>query len=256
VLWLLILIILAAILAVIFRFLPTWLSAILALTAVGLSLGLMRIGDLDRALTPLLLCILGLAVIPTGSLALAPALFQGRGRGRSNNGKVPKRKKQKKNKKIFDELIQKVNAYESEMLKQLDIQEEAKEIVIDDEKIDKVLKGLMKLEQQEYYLRLDCNLRSVAKKVKTNATYLSKIINKHHQKNFNEYINDLRIDYALRRIKNDRKFRSFSVKSIATEIGYKSDYSFAKHFKAKTGLNPSYYIKNIQKQEELVKMAV
>ncbi len=158
-------------------------------------------------------------------------------------------KKQRSNKQLFTDLIKKIDALEAQEKEVITKKDITKEIVIDDEKVHGVLKGLARLEQQEFYLRSDCNLRAIAKKVKTNATYLSKIINIHKEKNFNEYINDLRIDYVVKRLKNDRKFRSFSIKSIATEIGYKSDYSFAKHFKAKTGLNPSYYIKNIEKQE-------
>ncbi|MBQ0735806.1 helix-turn-helix domain-containing protein [Aquimarina celericrescens] len=165
-------------------------------------------------------------------------------------------KKQKSNKLVFNKLLQKINNFEAKEQEQLENKETYKEIVIDNDKVNKVLKGLSRLESQEFYLRSDCNLRSVAKKVKTNATYLSKIINKHRKKNFNEYINDLRIDYVLKRIKNDKKFRSFSIKSIATEVGYKSDYSFAKHFKAKTGLNPSYYIKKIEKQEKALENVI
>ncbi len=157
-------------------------------------------------------------------------------------------KGKKSNKIRFDDLMQKIN--------DLEIQEKEpnsdviKEISIDDDKILAILKGLDRLEGQEFFLRSDCNLRAMAKKTKTNATYLSKIINIHKEKNFNDYINDLRINYVLKRLKNDRKFRSFSIKSIATEIGYKSDYSFTKHFKAKTGLNPSYYIKNLEGQQK------
>ncbi|SHJ46932.1 helix-turn-helix domain-containing protein [Aquimarina spongiae] len=161
-------------------------------------------------------------------------------------------KKQKTYKLRFDRLLQKIDDLETKEHEVTDKKETTKPILIDDEKVMDVLKGLERLEAQEYYLRLDCNLRSVAKKVKTNSTYLSKIVNIHRQKNFNEYIRDLRIEYVLKRLKNDKKFRSFSIKSIANEIGYKSDYSFAKHFKAKTGLNPSYYIKNLQKQEKSI----
>lgn len=162
-------------------------------------------------------------------------------------------KKQKANKIKFNDLIEKISQLESQDREaQHASKDTSKEITIDDEKINEVLKGLRKIEEQEYFLRLDCNLRSIAKKVKTNATYLSKIINTYKRKSFNDYINDLRIDYVLKRLKNDKKFRSFSITSIASEIGYKSDNSFTKHFKAKTGLNPSYYIKNIDKLEEIV----
>lgn len=157
--------------------------------------------------------------------------------------------KQKSNKKIFEKLIEKISILE---LKEEEIasKERTKDIAIDDEKVSKVLKGLERLEEQQFFLNLDCNLRSMAKKVRTNATYLSKIINTHKDKSFNDYINDLRIEYVLKRLKNDRKFRSFSIKSMAYEIGYKSDNSFVKHFKLKTGLNPSYYIRNIEKFEK------
>jgi len=150
----------------------------------------------------------------------------------------------KSNKVRFDDLMQKISVLEHQ--EKEPARQTITEIAIDDDKIVAVLKGLDKLESQEFFLRSDCNLRAMAKKVKTNATYLSKIINIHKEKNFNDYINDLRIEYVLRRLKDDRKFRSFSIKSIATEIGYKSDFSFSKHFRAKTGLNPSYYIKNIE----------
>ncbi|WP_299679501.1 helix-turn-helix domain-containing protein [uncultured Dokdonia sp.] len=155
--------------------------------------------------------------------------------------------KQKKNKKLFNDLISQIDQLESKQQQEKQKTKKiAAEIAIDDDKVATILKGLSKLEKQEYFLRPDCNLRTIAKKTKTNATYLSKIINIHKGKNFNGYINDLRIEYALTKLKNDKRFRSFSIASVALEVGYKSDKSFVKHFKSKTGINPSYYIKNIE----------
>lgn len=157
------------------------------------------------------------------------------------------------NKKKFNELIQQISELESTKREEevaMQTKEEVKPIEINDEKVNKVLLKLDKLESQEYFLRVDCSLREMAKKVKTNTTYLSKIINTHKGKNFNDYIRDLRIEYVLKRLKNDKKFRSYSIKFIALDIGYKSDNSFTKHFRAKTKLNPSYYIKNIDKLEQ------
>ena len=158
-------------------------------------------------------------------------------------------KKQKSNNVVFNDLMKQIDHLESYKQRLVSNKEINTGVIIDDNKINEVLKGLKKLEDQEFFLKPECNLTSMAKKVKTNVTYLSKIINSHKEKNVNDYINDLRIDYALRRLKNDKKLRSFSIKSIAREVGYKSDYSFAKHFKAKTGLYPSYYIKTIEKRE-------
>ena len=41
--------------------------------------------------------------------------------------------------------------------------------------------------------------------------------------------------------------RRYLIEAIALEIGYKSTDSFVKHFKNKTDLNPSYYIKQLNK---------
>ncbi len=156
-------------------------------------------------------------------------------------------KKQKSNQLVFKKLIQQISALELEKNNATSNKKVTKSVVIDDNTVEEVIKRLDRLEEQEYFLSPNSNLRSMAKKAKTNATYLSSIINSSKGKNFNDYINDLRIEYALERLKNDKMFRSFSIKGIATELGYKSDYSFTKHFKVKTGLNPSYYIKEINK---------
>jgi len=154
-------------------------------------------------------------------------------------------KRQQLNKEKFSKLLQKISELESRKQDTSNKKEVSSAITIDDEKVNEVLKRLIRLEEQSFFLNFDCNLRSVAKKVKTNSTYLTKIIKTEKGKNFNDYINDLRIDYVLMKLKNDKKFRSFSIKSIATELGYKTDYSFAKHFKSKTGLYPSYYIRQM-----------
>lgn len=118
-----------------------------------------------------------------------------------------------------------------------DVSEEVKSQIID---------GLKRLEEKEYYLNQYCNSYNVAKKIGTNTSYLSKVINNYYGKNFNTYINDLRINYAIARLKNDVFFRSYSIQSIAEEVGYKSADSFTKYFKKDTGLNPSFYIKEIK----------
>lgn len=127
-----------------------------------------------------------------------------------------------------------------------DVLEETNSSDVSEEVKTQILEGLKKLEEREYFLKQECNSYNVAKKIGTNTSYLSKVINSHYGKNFNTYINDLRINYAILRLKNDVIFRSYSIQSIAEEIGYKSADSFTKYFKKDTGLNPSFYIKEIK----------
>ena len=160
------------------------------------------------------------------------------------------RKKNQQKKFVYAALIEKVSALEAKNKEDVTKNELAtKKIVnIPDEKAKEILKRLQKFEAQELYLDVACNLHFVAKKVKTNVTYLSKIINEHKEASFNEYINNLRIQYTLTRLKSDPVFRAYSIKSISEEVGYKSADSFTKHFKKHTSLYPSYYIKKLNQQ--------
>ena len=130
-----------------------------------------------------------------------------------------------------------------------ELQSEKRNNSLDKEITAHIIQGLNKLEEQHYFLKPECNAYTTAKKIKTNTTYLSKVINLHYNKTFNAYINDLRIDYALVRLREDSRFRAFSIQSIAEEIGYKSADSFAKYFKKRTGSLPSFYIKRLNSTE-------
>lgn len=113
------------------------------------------------------------------------------------------------------------------------------------ETIDEILDKLIKLEEKKLFLRQDFTLHNVAKRLKTNTAYLSKIINNELGKSFSTYVNELRINYIIIELKNNTKLRSYSVQAIANEIGYKSSESFSKYFKIATGISPTAYIKNI-----------
>jgi AraC-like DNA-binding protein len=109
--------------------------------------------------------------------------------------------------------------------------------------VGRIIRGLDKLEDEKYFLKMDCTASNLAKKINTNTTYLSKIINTYYQKNFTEYINDLRIEFALNRLKNDKLYGQYSILAIANEIGFKSKESFNSAFKKRTGVLPSSLIK-------------
>ncbi len=115
-----------------------------------------------------------------------------------------------------------------------------------DKTVDEILQKLKNLEAQEFYLNPKYNLYATAKKIETNTTYLSSILNTHKKMTFTEYLNNLRIQYTLARLEDDKKFRMYTIKAIAKEVGYKSHGSFSRAFKAKTGENPSTYLKKIR----------
>jgi AraC-like DNA-binding protein len=116
---------------------------------------------------------------------------------------------------------------------------------IKNEKVAEILDKLNKLEEKHYFLKQECTLHNVAKKLKTNTAYLSRIINNELNKSFSTYINELRINYAILELKNNSRMRAYSTKAIAEEMGYKSSDSFTRYFKAATGITPTVYIKKV-----------
>ena len=148
--------------------------------------------------------------------------------------------KQKKNKKIFEEL-QKTTTKDPD-----EKDTEPKKGFITDQKVKDLFQKLQNLEATKFYLNENCNLYTTAKKINTNTSYLSKMMNTHKKQSFNDYINGLRIEHCRERLHTDSKFRSYTIKAIANELGYKSVNTFASAFKKHTGLSHSYYIKQIQ----------
>jgi AraC-like DNA-binding protein len=150
---------------------------------------------------------------------------------------------------ITDVLIQE-EMVEEEASEAESIEKTIDVFVIKDEKISEILEKLLRLEEKKYYLKQECSLHNVAKKLKTNTAYLSKIVNNEIGKSFSTYINELRINYIIIELKNNSKLRSYSINAIAEEIGYKSPESFTKYFRIATGISPSVYIKKINKLVE------
>lgn len=114
-----------------------------------------------------------------------------------------------------------------------------------------ILNALERFEQSTLFVNPDCTLSFLAQELNTNTTYLSKIINTHKKQSYTEYLVNLRISYALKRLKNEKRFRAYSIASIADECGFKSAKSFSRAFKKNTGIYPSYYIKNIDTEMTL-----
>ena len=105
------------------------------------------------------------------------------------------------------------------------------------------------IEKEEIFKQPDITLSKLAKKLKTNTTYLSSIINNRFEGSFKSVINHYRINEA-RRLLILPEYSNFSIEGIAEEVGYKSRSSFYHSFKKVTGLTPTQYIENIKHIEE------
>lgn len=165
---------------------------------------------------------------------------------------IKSKRKEKEYRQIAQELIKSVKENEHPIIDIIESKPIPEKQVFDSDKnklsqeiTNNILQGLKNFEEKQQYLKKGITLNSLAKKIKTNSTYLSQVVNTHKEKNFAIYLNDLRIDYALSRLVKDKKFRSYKLSVIAEELGYNNEQAFALAFKKRTGTTLSIYLKEI-----------
>lgn len=115
----------------------------------------------------------------------------------------------------------------------------SKEIEID------LLKKLDDFENSTKYTNPNLSLSTLAGQFKTNTQYLSFVINKNKKKNFNTYVNELRIFYIQDKLKTEKIYKSYKIAHLADLAGFSNHSVFAKVFKQVTGIPPSQFIKEL-----------
>lgn len=142
-----------------------------------------------------------------------------------------------------------VLARENEQLKvEEKIEEEKALIPAETEK--RLLKKLHEFEAKELFLERKVSLSFVAAEIESNTKYLSYLIKHHKGKDFNTYINDLRIEYIVKKINDDPVYRQYKINVLAEETGFSSHSKFATIFKKTVGVSPSEFIKYFEKNKK------
>ncbi len=113
--------------------------------------------------------------------------------------------------------------------------------------INLILSSLSNFETNKDFLDKKITLNSLAKKINTNSTYLSKVINTQVGMSFSNYLKKIRVEYALQSLKENNIYTKYSIKAIAEEFGFNSAESFTKAFYKELGIYPSEFIKNLIK---------
>ncbi|WP_255462912.1 AraC family transcriptional regulator [Flavobacterium sp. LPB0248] len=134
---------------------------------------------------------------------------------------------------------------ESIELEDTQLKKENANLSIDEAKENKIVEKLLALEEKLEYLNADFTLSYVAKKIKTNTTYLSYVVNKRFGKSFGEYSNELKINYVINQMITNHLYRKYSTQAIAESVGFKNAVSFAKSFRKRTGVSPAQFANNI-----------
>ncbi|BDU24943.1 MULTISPECIES: helix-turn-helix domain-containing protein [unclassified Flavobacterium] len=121
----------------------------------------------------------------------------------------------------------------------------SEEIGIAQELVNLILEKLSFFEDNKGYLQSNITVQILSTTFETNSKYVSKIVNVYKEKSFTQYINDLRIEFAIKQLQENNKLRKYTIQALALEFGFNNSESFSTAFYKKTGLKPTYFIKEL-----------
>ena len=100
------------------------------------------------------------------------------------------------------------------------------------------------MEVKKPYLQEDFDLDDLSRMTRTNRLYLSKAINFHSGRNFNQLVNYYRVKYAAELIRKDSNLRMCDVAQMS---GFHTTVSFNMAFKLNEHTTPSEYARSLKK---------
>jgi len=97
------------------------------------------------------------------------------------------------------------------------------------------------IQEEKLYQNPELTLNDLAKKLETNASVISKTINQGFQMNFNDCINNYRIE-AVKTMLANNEHETSTLLGIAFDCGFNSKATFNRAFKKNTGTTPKAFI--------------
>lgn len=124
-------------------------------------------------------------------------------------------------------------------------------LMMNTETKNKLLLKLQEFEASNLFTENTISLAMLSTYCETNSRYLSYLINTYKKKDFNNYINELRVNFIIEKLKNEPVYRQYKLAVLAEEAGFSSQNKFSTVFKKVTTISPSIFIAYLKKSEEI-----
>ena len=130
-----------------------------------------------------------------------------------------------------------------------DLQAKSEPFTISVEVEEKILQELIIFENEGKFNSKTMSLSHLSDQMNVNNKYLSVVIKKHKNMNFNGYINHLRINYLIEKLRTDPEFSKYKISYLAEITGYSSHSAFSAVFQQIVGVSPSVFINELNRQK-------
>ena len=141
-------------------------------------------------------------------------------------------------------LLAKVNL-ENKLLQEADAKNRLRTAISDKTSKEIIEKLTHQLENKKCYLEPDLNINTLAQLIGTNREYLSQIIHKTYNKNFNEFVNYYRVQEAIEILKQivSNGHENWTMETVAEKSGFKYTSTFNPAFKTVMNMSPTEFKK-------------
>ncbi|MCX8534640.1 helix-turn-helix domain-containing protein [Chryseobacterium luquanense] len=114
--------------------------------------------------------------------------------------------------------------------------------------VNDILKKLNEFERKKGFVKKGLTQQELAKSWGTNTTYLSQVVNEFKGKNFNSYLNEMRIKYITTELYHNSRLLDYTIEGLSEKCGMSSRQNFSDIFTEINGVRPAYFLKK-RKQE-------
>lgn len=141
----------------------------------------------------------------------------------------------------YKPIFKKEDIFESEEVESDDSKYTASRLT--DEQKEELSVEINKLfDEQKIFLDPNCSISLLEKRLDTNKTYISQVINERFEQNFKSILKEYRVKEATKLLVKPEN-ANLTIEGISQIVGFKSKSAFNNAFKAITGVTPSFFQK-------------
>ncbi|KFE97541.1 hypothetical protein IX39_19905 [Chryseobacterium formosense] len=119
--------------------------------------------------------------------------------------------------------------------------------MISDEKEKDIITRLTIFETGTAFTEKGFTQSNLATILETNTKYLNYVLKIHRNKNFNDYVNGLKINFIVDKIYNHPEYLNYKISYLSEICGFSSQSRFTHIFKEEQGMSPSEFINQLKK---------
>lgn len=132
-----------------------------------------------------------------------------------------------------------------------DIENKTNDLNLSTKTENEILDKLGEFEASNDFLDKNISMSVLIGRLHTNTKYLRYILKKYKDKDYNNYINELRINYIVEKLNTDPEYLNYKISYLADESGFSSHSKFSASFRQQVGLSPSEYIERIKDEKTI-----